>query len=241
MIHSKTIWTIAIALSVIAHFVIFMLYYQSATDHGDDGYLEVELSLENPKNDERTQTKQSLPAPPKLHALPKMPETVEIEPFDLDFTPTIDISPEEVSELPALSLEVESFTDSFDTLGESTTLFYGSSTSDESARSSGKDSVENNYLKRVSTRIHRFKQYPREARIAKIEGTVIMQLTLKSDGSVRDKKITTSSDIDIFDAEALAIIERAEPFPKFPTALVEKIGSQLKFSTSINFKLSESE
>lgn len=218
-----------------------MLFYQNSTNHGDDGYLEVELSLEEPKKDQRTEIKQSLPAPPKMATIPTMPKPIEVVPFDIDFTPTIDISPEELSELPELSLEIENFTDSFDTLGDSNTLFYGTSTSDESARDRGTESVENKYLKRVSARIHRFKRYPREARVAKQEGTVIIQLTLNADGSVLDKKISTSSNIDLLDEEAMAIMERADPLPKFPTALIEKIGTQLKFSTSINFKLSDSE
>ena len=218
-----------------------MLFYQSGSDHGDDGYLEVELSLENPKKDQRTQTKQSLPAPPKLDVLPRMPEQVEIEPLDLDFTPKIDISPEEASELPELTLEIDDFADSFDPLGESNTLFYGTGITEESAQDRGKESIENNYLKRVSARIHRFKQYPREARVAQQEGSVVIQLTLNSDGSVRDKSIKTSSGIDLLDEEAIAIIERAEPLPKFPKALVEKIGTHLKFSTSINFRLGDAE
>ena len=228
-------------LSVIAHFVVFSLFYQGGTNYGDDGYLEVELSLEEPKIDQRTQTKQALPAPPKLETIPTLPEQIEVVPIDIDLHPTIDASSEIMTELPEISLDIENLTDSMDTLGDSNTFFVGTSTTDASASRRGTETLENKYLKRVGARIHKFKQYPREARVAKQEGTVVIQLTLDANGNVQDKKITSSSGIDLLDDEALQIISRAEPLPKFPAALVKKIGTQLKFSTSINFKLRDSE
>lgn len=241
MIKAKTIWTCAIGLSILAHLFVFTLFYQGGTNFGDDGYLEVELSLEETKKDQRTQTKQALPAPPRLDSTPTMPEQIEMVPVEIDLTPTIDIVPEDIAELPEISLDIQNLTDSYDPMGDSTTIYFGTGTTDESAKRKGTESLESNYLKRVSARIHRFKQYPREARLAKQQGTVVIQLTLDSDGKVRDKKITSSCGIDVLDDEALQIIARAEPLPKFPTALVKKVGTELKFSTSINFKLSDSE
>ena len=241
MIDSKIIWTCAIGLSIIAHSVVFTLFYQGSTSYGDDGYLEVDLSLEEPKNDQRTQTKQELPAPARLETMPTMPEQIDEVPIDIDLHPTIDTSPEVMTELPEISLDIQNLTDSMDTMGDSSTFFVGTSTTDASASRRGTETLENKYLKRVSARIHKFKQYPREARVAKQEGTVVVQITLDSEGNVRDTKITSSSGIDLLDDEALQIISRAEPLPQFPTALVKKIGTQLKFSTSINFKLSDSE
>ena len=220
MINSRTIWTFAIGLSILAHFVVFAMFYEGGRSYGDDGYLEVELSLEEPKRDQQTQTKQALPAPPRQEVMPQMPEPIELIPLDIDLSPTIDISPEDFSKLPELSLDVQSLNDSFDPLGDSNSIFFGTGPTDESARKKGSESVESNYLKRVSARIHRFKRYPREARIAKQEGTVVIQLILDSDGKVQDKSITTSSGIDLLDEEALQIITKADPFPKFPSALV---------------------
>lgn len=241
MINSRTIWTFAIGLSILAHCVVFAVFYEGGQSYGDDGYLEVELSLEEPKRDQQTQTKQALPAPPRQEVVPPMPEPTELIPIDIDLTPTIDISPEDFSELPEISLDVQNLNDSFDPLGDSNSIYFGTGPTDESARKKGSESVESNYLKRVSTRIHRFKLYPREARIAKQEGTVVIELTLDSDGRVQDKNITSSSGIDLLDEAALQIITKADPFPKFPSALVKKIGSQLKFSTAINYKLSDSD
>ena len=68
-----------------------------------------------------------------------------------------------------------------------------------------------------------------------------MQLTLDSEGKVQDKNITSSSGIDLLDEAALQIITKADPFPKFPSALVKRVGTQLKFSTAINYKLSDAE
>lgn len=241
MINSRTIWTCAIGLSILAHFVVFALFYEGGKSYGDDGYLEVELSLEEPKRDQQTQTKQALPAPPRQEVMPPMPEPIELIPIDIDLTPTIDISPEHVSELPEVSLEFQNLNDLIDPLGESNTIFFGTGPTDESARKKGSETVESNYMKRVSARIHRFKQYPRQARITKQEGTVVIQLTIDSDGRVQDKDITSSSGIDLLDEAALQLITKADPFPKFPSALVKKIGTRLKFSTSINYKLSDAE
>ncbi|MYC26208.1 MAG: energy transducer TonB [Gammaproteobacteria bacterium] len=241
MINSRTIWTFAIGLSILAHIVVFALFYEGGRSYGDDGYLEVELSLEEPKRDQQTQTKQALPAPPRQGVMPPIPEPTELIPMDIDLTPTIDISPEDLLDLPEISLDVQNLNDSFDPLGDSNNIFFGTGPTDESARKKGKESVESNYLKRVSARIHRFKRYPREARIAKQEGTVVMQLTLDSEGKVQDKNITSSSGIDLLDEAALQIITKADPFPKFPSALVKRVGTQLKFSTAINYKLSDAE
>lgn len=241
MINSRTIWTFAIGLSILAHFVIFALFYEGGRSYGDDGYLEVELSLEEPKRDQQTQTKQALPAPPRQEVMPPIPEPTELIPMDIDLTPTIDIAPEDFLDLPEISLDVQNLNDSFEPLGDSNNIFFGTGPTDESVRKKGTESVESNYLKRVSTRIHRFKHYPREARIAKQEGTVVIQLTLDSDGRVQDKNITSSSGIDLLDEAALQLITKADPFPKFPSALVKRVGTQLKFSTAINYKLSDTE
>ena len=241
MINSRTIWTFAIGMSILAHFVVFAMFFEGGKSYGDDGYLEVELSLEEPKKDQQTQIKQALPAPPRQEVVPPIPEPAELIPVDIDLTPTIDIFKEDFSELPEISLEVQNLNDSFDQFGDSNSDFLGTGLSDESARKKGSESVESNYLKRVSARIHRFKRYPREARIAKQEGTVVIQLTLDSDGSVHDKNITSSSSIELLDKAALQIITKADPFPKFPSALVKRVGSQLKFSTAINYKLSDSD
>ncbi len=241
MINSRTIWTFAIGLSILAHFVIFALFYEGGRSYGDDGYLEVELSLEEPKRDPQTQTKQALPAPPRQEVMSPIPEPTELIPMDIDLTPTIDISPEDFLDLPEISLDVQNLNDSFDPLGDSNNIFFGTGPTDESASKKGTESVESNYLKRVSARIHRFKQYPREARIAKQEGTVVIQLTIDSAGRVQDKDITSSSGIDLLDEAALQIITKADPFPKFPSALVKRVGTQLKFSTAINYKLSDTE
>lgn len=241
MVNAKAIWSLAIGLSIAIHFVIVVLFYQDSINHGDDGYLEVELSLDDPKDDPSTQTKLELPAPPQFESFPTMPEHLEIVPPEIDLTPTLDLAPESLSELPAISLDIDYTVDSFDVLGDASTIKFGTGVTEESARQKGSESVETNYLKRVSAHIHRFKIYPREARVAKQEGTVIVQLTLNEDGSVQAKNVTSSSGVEMLDEEALKIVSRADPLPKFPSALVEIIGTELTISTAINFKLNDSD
>ncbi len=76
--------------------------------------------------------------------------------------------------------------------------------------------TRDSYLGRVLAQLNRFKQYPRAARQAKIEGVVMLHFVMDADGKVVSSEIAKSSGRPVLDAEALALIQRAQPLPALP-------------------------
>jgi len=76
--------------------------------------------------------------------------------------------------------------------------------------------TRDSYLGRVLAQLNRFKQYPRAARQARIEGVVMLHFVMDADGKVQSFEIAKSSGRPVLDAEALALIQRAQPLPALP-------------------------
>jgi protein TonB len=76
----------------------------------------------------------------------------------------------------------------------------------------GRDS----FLGRLLAQLNRFKQYPRTARKAGIEGVVMLHFMMDAQGKVISYEIAKSSGRPILDSEALALILRAQPLPALP-------------------------
>jgi len=76
--------------------------------------------------------------------------------------------------------------------------------------------TKDSYLGRVLAQLNRFKQYPRAARQARIEGMVMLHFVMDADGKVQSAEIAKSSGRPVLDAEALALIQRAQPLPALP-------------------------
>jgi protein TonB len=72
------------------------------------------------------------------------------------------------------------------------------------------------FLGRLLAQLNRFKQYPRSARQARIEGVVMLHFVLDAQGKVLSAEIAKSSGRPVLDAEALALIQRAQPLPALP-------------------------
>ena len=87
--------------------------------------------------------------------------------------------------------------------------------------------TRDSYLGRVLAQLNRFKQYPRSARQAHIEGVVMLHFVMDADGRVQSFEIAKSSGRPVLDAEALALILRAQPLPAlpvdFPTRILDAI------------------
>jgi protein TonB len=83
------------------------------------------------------------------------------------------------------------------------------------------------YLSRVLAQLNRFKQYPRAARQARIEGVVMLHFVMDAEGRVQSAEIAKSSGRPVLDAEALALIRRAQPLPaippEFPTRTLDAV------------------
>lgn len=87
------------------------------------------------------------------------------------------------------------------------------------------EAASNAYLARVAGHLKRFIRYPMEARGA--SGTVLVRFELNRDGEVIGSEVKKSSGSAILDHAALAILQRASPFPSFPAAKPEARDSYL--------------
>ena len=76
--------------------------------------------------------------------------------------------------------------------------------------------TRDSYLGRILAQLNRFKQYPRAARQARVEGVVMLHFVMAADGKVQSFEISKSSGRPVLDAEALALIQRAQPLPALP-------------------------
>jgi protein TonB len=72
------------------------------------------------------------------------------------------------------------------------------------------------YLGRLLAQLNRYKQYPVSARKARITGVVMLHFVMDAQGKVLSFEIAKSSGRPILDAEALALIQRAQPLPALP-------------------------
>lgn len=72
------------------------------------------------------------------------------------------------------------------------------------------------FLGRLLGQLNRFKQYPRAARQAHIQGVVQLHFVMDAQGKVLSFEIAKSSGRPVLDAEALALIQRAQPLPALP-------------------------
>lgn len=67
--------------------------------------------------------------------------------------------------------------------------------------------------------MRRSERYPSWARRRRQEGVVSVRLTLARDGYVLARRIVLSSGVSALDAEALALIDRAQPLPPPPSEI----------------------
>jgi periplasmic protein TonB len=72
------------------------------------------------------------------------------------------------------------------------------------------------YKQMVAAHLQRFKQYPPAARAAGQQGTARVSFTLSRSGQVLSVGLGGSSGHAALDAETLAMVRRARPFPAFP-------------------------
>jgi protein TonB len=88
------------------------------------------------------------------------------------------------------------------------------------------------YKQMVAAHLQRFKQYPPGAKAAGQQGTARVSFTLGRGGQVLSAGLDGSSGHSALDAETLAMVRRAQPFPPFPSDV--KQGS-MSFSAPVAF------
>jgi protein TonB len=88
------------------------------------------------------------------------------------------------------------------------------------------------YKQMVTAHLQRFKQYPPAAKAAAQQGTARVSFTLSRSGQVLSAGLGGSSGHSALDAETLAMVRRAQPFPAFPPDM--KQGS-MSFAAPVAF------
>lgn len=90
------------------------------------------------------------------------------------------------------------------------------------------------YRKSLHLHLKKHQRYPSEARSRGQQGTVEVQFAIDRTGKIMEKTVRKSSGNPLLDAEALAAIDRANPFPLPPD---EEPGEALRYSMPIQFKI----
>jgi len=90
------------------------------------------------------------------------------------------------------------------------------------------------YRQMVAAHLQRFKQYPPAAKAAGQQGTARVSFTLSRSGAVLSAGLGGSSGHSALDAETLAMVRRAQPFPAFPADV--KLAS-MPFSAPVAFNI----
>lgn len=90
------------------------------------------------------------------------------------------------------------------------------------------------YNQLVAAHLQRFKQYPSSAKAAGEQGTARLSFTLGRSGQVLGSRLAGSSGHPSLDAETLAMIRRAQPFPPIPLELRQ---ASMTFSIPVQFSI----
>ncbi len=88
------------------------------------------------------------------------------------------------------------------------------------------------YRQMVAAHLQRFKQYPPAAKSAGQQGTSRVSFTLSHSGAVLSVSLGGSSGHSQLDAETLAMVRRAQPFPAFPADIKH---SSMSFNAPVAF------
>jgi protein TonB len=82
--------------------------------------------------------------------------------------------------------------------------------------------------------LQQFKTYPHNAREHGEQGVVLLAFSIDRDGHVLARHIVIGSGFADLDAEALALVERAQPMPAFPASMTQ---DHLDLTVPIRFSL----
>jgi periplasmic protein TonB len=95
------------------------------------------------------------------------------------------------------------------------------------------DRAHKDYGQVVASLLRQVMLYPAEARTRRQEGKVKVTFRIDRDGRVTARSIVGSSGNPLLDLEALAMIQRAQPFPQPPHGAEDRVD----FATDVRFAL----
>jgi protein TonB len=87
------------------------------------------------------------------------------------------------------------------------------------AASEGSPGVDPGYLAVLRAWLARYKEYPRQARMRRQEGTALLRFVLDRRGAVLEFAIERSSGVEALDRAVLNMLARAQPLPPLPADL----------------------
>ncbi|HMF50484.1 MAG TPA: TonB family protein, partial [Candidatus Saccharimonadales bacterium] len=90
------------------------------------------------------------------------------------------------------------------------------------------------YNQLVAAHLQRFKQYPTGAKAAGQQGTSRLSFSLGRGGQVLASRLAGSSGHAALDAETLAMVRRAQPFPSFPPDMKQ---ASMSFTVPVAFSI----
>ena len=90
------------------------------------------------------------------------------------------------------------------------------------------------YNRMVAAHLQRFKQYPAAAKAAGQQGVARLSFTLGRGGQVLASRLGGSSGHAALDAETLAMVRRAQPFPPSPADMKQ---ASMSFSVPVSFSI----
>jgi periplasmic protein TonB len=90
------------------------------------------------------------------------------------------------------------------------------------------------YNQLVAAHLQRFKQYPAASKAAGQQGVARLSFTLSRSGQVLASRLAGSSGHAALDAETMAMVRRAQPFPPFPPDMRH---SSMGFSVPVAFSI----
>lgn len=129
---------------------------------------------------------------------------------------TVAIAPQDAAAMPSAAPAAE----------RSTSLSQGITPSMRKSKAS--------WQKALLTHIDKSKRYPDAARAAHAEGEVMIEFSIDRTGSILAKRLLRSSGSSLLDAEAIAMLARAEPLPPPPTDVV---GESFTLAVPVRFRL----
>jgi protein TonB len=144
--------------------------------------------------------REPLPVPPKMvrPARPTPPEPVKTETAEL--TPPVKAPPPSVA----------------GSQGKAGTKDAKNAGSGDDSQGGGMAGAAADYMSILQAWLEKHKEYPRSARLRRIEGAVLLYFAIDGDGRVLSYRIERSSGHRMLDNETLAMIDRAQPLPPIP-------------------------
>ncbi|MCC5853823.1 MAG: energy transducer TonB [Alkalimonas sp.] len=252
----KGVWLAALLLAALLHSGLAALAFWSPSQASQGqakavGTGGIEISL-GPAGRSAGGPEQSPPEPVQAPAVAAEPEPTKAEPErprPEPVTPPQPVAkpvaeieppakPEQASE-PATEPQMEPDTRAAERSdagagGHSGSTEQNNTGSGDNSAGGGLPGASDDYAATLLAWLERHKEYPRAARSRRQQGTVLLYFVLDRQGHVSQSRIEQSSGHPLLDAEALTMLQRAQPLPAMPDSMPQ---SRLELVVPVQFFL----